>query len=161
MGLKPADVIDILKKYDVPAEMLTLEMMESMFVEDIESTKNWMLELKEEGVEFSIDDFGTDYSSLSYLLSLPVSTIKIDRCFVSNLLNGRKDETLVSAIVTLSQKLGFSVVAEGVEERGELSKLLEYQCEYIQGYYISKPLLPSDFEQVLAEGSLSFRRKAS
>ena len=108
-----------------------------------------------------VDDFGTGYSSLSYLLSLPVSTIKIDRCFVSNLLNGRKDEALVSAIITLAQKLGFAVVAEGVEERAELSKLLEYQCEYIQGYYFSKPLLPTDFEQVLAEGSLSRMQIAS
>jgi diguanylate cyclase (GGDEF)-like protein len=161
MGLKPEDVIDILNKYEVPANRLTLEMTESMFVDDIEATKTWMLELKDEGVQFSIDDFGTGYSSLSYLLSLPVSTIKIDRCFVSNLLNGRKDETLVSAIITLSQKLGFSVVAEGVEERGELSKLLDYKCEFIQGYFFSKPLLPGDFEQVLAEGSLSQEKKAA
>lgn len=161
MGLTPNDIIDILSKYNVPANMLTLEMTESMFVENIESTRNWMLELRKEGVQFSIDDFGTGYSSLSYLLSLPVSTIKIDRCFVSNLLNGRNDETLVSAIITLSQKLGFTVVAEGVEERGELSKLLEYQCEYIQGYFFSKPLLPTDFEQVLVEGSLSQMRAAS
>jgi diguanylate cyclase (GGDEF)-like protein len=161
MGLTTKNVVDILSNYDVPADMLTLEMTESMFVEDIESTKIWMLELKNEGVQFSIDDFGTGYSSLSYLLSLPVSTIKIDRCFVSNLLNGRKDEALVSAIITLSQKLGFAVVAEGVEERAELSKLLEYQCEYIQGYYFSKPLLPTDFEQVLAEGRLSRMQIAS
>jgi EAL domain-containing protein (putative c-di-GMP-specific phosphodiesterase class I) len=77
------------------------------------------------------------------------------------MLNGSKDETLVSAIIALSQKLGFVVVAEGVEEQGELCKLLEYQCEYIQGFFFSKPLLPSDFEQVLAEGNLSWMRKAS
>jgi EAL domain-containing protein (putative c-di-GMP-specific phosphodiesterase class I) len=102
MGLKPQDVIDILNQYDVPANRLTLEMAESMFVDDIEATKMWMLELKDEGVQFSIDDFDTGYSSLSYLLSLPVSTTKIDRCFVSNLLNGRKDETLLSRFLRSS-----------------------------------------------------------
>jgi diguanylate cyclase (GGDEF)-like protein len=161
MGLTPKNVVDILRKHDVPADKLTLEMTESMFVEDLDSVKRWMMDLRQEGVQFSIDDFGTGYSSLSYLLSLPVTTIKIDRCFVSSMLNGSKDETLVSAIIALSQKLGFVVVAEGVEEQGELCKLLEYQCEYIQGFFFSKPLLPSDFEQVLAEGNLSWMRKAS
>ena len=161
MGLTPKHVVEILDKYDVPADRLTLEMTESMFVDDIEFLKSWMYDLRAEGVEFSIDDFGTGYSSLSYLLSLPVSTIKIDRCFVSNLLNGAKDETLVSAIITLSQKLGFVVVAEGVEEQGELAKLIQYQCEYIQGYFFSKPLQPNDFEATLAHGSLTRLKKAS
>ena len=161
MGLTPNNVVDVLRKYEVPADRLTLEMTESMFVEDVEFIKHWMLELREEGVQFSIDDFGTGYSSLSYLLSLPVSTIKIDRCFVSGLLNGSKDETLVSAIITLSQKLGFDVVAEGVEEQGELAKLIDYQCEYIQGYFFSKPLVADDFERVLVNGNLSELRKAS
>ena len=161
MGLTPENVLEILRKHDVPADKLTLEMTESMLVDDVESIKRWMLDLREEGVQFSIDDFGTGYSSLSYLLSLPVSTIKIDRCFVSNMLNGSKDETLVSAIIALSQKLGFVVVAEGVEEESELSKLLEFECEYIQGYFFSKPLLPHDFDQVLENGALSPLRKAA
>ncbi|MDB4224031.1 EAL domain-containing protein, partial [Granulosicoccus sp.] len=77
------------------------------------------------------------------------------------MLNGSKDETLVSAIIALSQKLGFVVVAEGVEEESELSKLLEFECEYIQGYFFSKPLLPHDFDQVLENGALSPLRKAA
>jgi len=161
LGLKPRDIISILANYQVPADKLTLEMTESMFVDDVDAIKSWMLELRKEGVRFSIDDFGTGYSSLSYLLSLPVSTIKIDRCFVSNILQGSKDETLVSAIIALSQKLGFDVVAEGVEEEGELAKLLEYECEYIQGYFFSKPLLPNDINEWLVNGFQRNVKKAS
>lgn len=161
LGLTARHIIDILSKHNVPASHLTLEVTESMLADDVDQTKEWMLELTEVGVQFSIDDFGTGYSSLSYLLSLPVSTIKIDRCFVSNLLHGSKDQTLVSAIIALSQKLGFDVVAEGVEEEGELAKLLEYRCEYIQGYYFSKPLLPDDFELRLNSSIVPSLKKAS
>lgn len=161
LGLTSKQIIDLLEKHDVPASQLTLEVTESMLAEDVSQTKEWMLELTQVGVQFSIDDFGTGYSSLSYLLSLPVSTIKIDRCFVSNLLHGSKDQTLVSAIIALSQKLGFDVVAEGVEEEGELAKLLEYRCEYIQGYYFSKPLLPDDFQKRLGREVVPTMKKAS
>ncbi len=161
LGLTPKQIKNLLEKHDVPANRLTLEVTESMLADDISQTKDWMLELTEEGIQFSIDDFGTGYSSLSYLLSLPVSTIKIDRCFVSNLLHGSKDQTLVSAIIALSQKLGFDVVAEGVEEEGELAKLLEYRCEYIQGYYFSKPLLPDDFQKRLGSEIVPGLKKAS
>ncbi len=161
LGLTPIQIINLLEKHDVPANRLTLEVTESMLADDVSQTKDWMLELTEEGIQFSIDDFGTGYSSLSYLLSLPVSTIKIDRCFVSNLLHGSKDQTLVSAIIALSQKLGFDVVAEGVEEEGELAKLLEYRCEYIQGYYFSKPLLPDDFQKRLGSEIVPGLKKAS
>ncbi|MFK8077551.1 MAG: EAL domain-containing protein [Granulosicoccus sp.] len=161
LGLTPKQILNLLEKHVVPANRLTLEVTESMLADDVNQTKDWMLELTEKGIQFSIDDFGTGYSSLSYLLSLPVSTIKIDRCFVSNLLHGSKDQTLVSAIIALSQKLGFDVVAEGVEEEGELAKLLEYRCEYIQGYYFSKPLLPEEFQKRLGNEIVPRLNKAS
>ncbi|NLY80456.1 MAG: EAL domain-containing protein [Lysinibacillus sp.] len=96
-------------------------------------------ELKEIGITISIDDFGTGYSSLSYLEDFPVDTLKIDRSFIMNM---KKESgiAMVSAIIALAHALNLEVVAEGVEEDYELQILKEKQCEYVQGYYFSKPL---------------------
>lgn len=90
--------------------------------------------------EDSLDDFGTGYSSLSYLNILPITEIKIDRSFINGLFINEQSETLVKAIIAIGASCQMTVVAEGVEDKAQLDKLIEYQCDLVQGYYFDKPL---------------------
>jgi len=149
LGLSKNNILDILHKYHLNPSFLTFEITESLLMEDLENSLIWLNDVRSTGIRFSIDDFGTGYSSLSYLLNLPVSTLKIDRAFISNILIGKKDETLIEMIISLSNKLGFKVVAEGVETQGQLDKLKEYNCDLIQGYFFSKPLKSDEFSEYI------------
>ena len=151
LGLSKQDILTILNKYKLEPKYLTLEVTESLLMEDLDRNLSWLNDVRSTGIRFSIDDFGTGYSSLSYLLNLPVSTLKIDRAFISNVLVGSKDETLIEMIITLSKKLGYKVVAEGVETQGQLDKLNEYDCDLIQGYFFSKPLKSDEFVDYLKQ----------
>jgi EAL domain-containing protein (putative c-di-GMP-specific phosphodiesterase class I) len=92
------------------------------------------------GIGWSIDDFGTGYSSLSYLHRLQADTVKVDRSFVGRIGNGESGAEMVCTIVALAQNLGMDVVAEGVETAEQLSRLGALGCEYVQGFYLSKPV---------------------
>ena len=155
LGLEKEDIMKILQKYKLEPSFLTLEITESLLMEDLDDNLVWLNDVRTTGVRFSIDDFGTGYSSLSYLLNLPVSTLKIDRAFVSNILFGNKDETLIEMIITLSKKLGFKVVAEGVETQGQLDKLTDYDCDLIQGYFFSKPMVSHEFMEYIEKEKVS------
>ena len=104
------------------------------------------------GIEIAIDDFGTGYSSLSYLKLMPLSYIKIDRTFIKNIPSDKDDNILVLSIVNLAKSLGLKTVAEGVEEKVQLLFLKEIGCDYIQGYYFSKPVLPEEIENIIKTG---------
>jgi len=149
LGLKKNTILDILHKHHIDPKFLTLEITESLLMEDLDKNLHWLNDVKSTGIRFSIDDFGTGYSSLSYLLNLPVTTLKIDRSFVMNILEGSKDAVLIEMIITLSKRLGYKIVAEGVETEGQLIKLREYECDLIQGYYFSKPLVSEEFMKYL------------
>ena len=97
-------------------------------------------QLKQAGCLISLDDFGTGYSSLSYLRRFPVDVLKLDKSFIDEVHVDLGDEALVKSIIQMSRVLGIKVVAEGVEEREQLAVLTEAGCDYIQGYYFSKPL---------------------
>lgn len=103
------------------------------------------------GVEISIDDFGTEYSSLSRLNHMPVNRIKIDRSFISNLFSSDKEQTLVKGMIHLSQTLGLRVVAEGVEHEEQARFLREHGCDEIQGYYISRPVHAEDLLKLFSK----------
>ncbi|MBC7752410.1 MAG: EAL domain-containing protein [Candidatus Saccharibacteria bacterium] len=100
------------------------------------------------GIGIAIDDFGTGYSSLSYLKRLPIDVLKIDRCFVLDI---EKDDgrALVQAIIAMAKALGLSVVAEGVETERQLQILKDVECDYVQGYYYSRPLSDQSFQKLL------------
>ena len=91
------------------------------------------------------------YSSLSYLKNLPVSTVKIDRSFIRDITEDKSDEALVTSIITISKNLGLSVVAEGIETREQMQILKHFQCEYLQGYYFSKPVPAEEFEILIGQ----------
>lgn len=129
-----------LHEFNVPAHYVELELTERTLVEDIENTLATMHSLKALGFTFSIDDFGTGYSSLSYLKKMPVDCIKIDKCFVSGMLDNQADMQIVSSTIAMVRNLGMKVTAEGVETRAQLRLLKAEHCDLVQGYLFSKPI---------------------
>ena len=150
LGLTTDAVLDVLNDAGIAAQSVTLEVTESMIMDNVETYTNWMQVLTDAGLNFSLDDFGTGYSSLSYLVNLPVRTIKIDRSFIMNIPNNEKDSTLVRAIISFSQRLGFSLVAEGVENTEHVEYLKQNQCDMVQGYYYSRPLPAAEIAEFLS-----------
>jgi diguanylate cyclase (GGDEF)-like protein len=129
-----------LDAHDVPADQLMLEITETALLEDGQRALSTAEELRALGVQLSIDDFGTGFSSLSYLRTLPASEIKIDRSFVLNLLRDERDEVIVRSTIDLGHNLGLKVAAEGVEEGAALDRLWELGCDLAQGFHIAKPM---------------------
>jgi diguanylate cyclase (GGDEF)-like protein/PAS domain S-box-containing protein len=118
---------------------VTLELSESLLINNFEATAEKMKELKDLGVRFSLDDFGTGYSSLAYLKRLPLDEVKIDRAFVRDILDDPDDAAIVRTIISLCEILGFDVIAEGVETEEQRSFLSDLGCNVYQGYLYSPP----------------------
>ncbi|MGB2739126.1 MAG: EAL domain-containing protein [Cognaticolwellia sp.] len=134
-----------LKKFDLPANALKIEITESAFIVEPEKAIKTMQELSAMGVLLALDDFGTGFSSLAYLKQLPLDIIKIDRSFVDGIGTEKTDEAIIEATLVLAKSLGMYCVAEGVETAEQLHYLVDRQCYYIQGYLYSKPLLADEF----------------
>lgn len=130
----------ILQETQLAVGSLKLEITESVVMENPDWVKDILLELKKRNIHLCIDDFGTGYSSLSRLHHFPISTLKIDRSFISRIGALGENSEIVQAIVTLAQTLSMDVVAEGIEVSEQISPLLALQCEYGQGYFFSKPV---------------------
>lgn len=130
---------EMLEKEDLDPKYIDLEITEGTIL-DIQGSQPILERLRNLGVYVSIDDFGTGYSSLSYLKQLPISTIKIDQSFISNL--DEQDEMIVNTIINLGENLFFNIVAEGVETKEQLDYLQQQDCYEGQGYYWSKPVEP-------------------
>jgi EAL domain-containing protein (putative c-di-GMP-specific phosphodiesterase class I) len=146
------DVTTALRDSGLPAELLELELTESVLLHDTEAALETLRALKKIGVRLAIDDFGTGYCSLSYVKSLPVHKLKIDRSFVSGLGNGLEDAAIVRAIIQLGQSLQLEVVAEGVETNAQLDFLSASGCDQIQGFRVSRPLPPVEFSRLFPPG---------
>ncbi len=148
-----ADFIDTIKKVlantGANPNQLTLEVTEGVFISNLEEAIEKMNALKELGIRFSIDDFGTGFSSLSYLKNLPVDELKIDHSFVRDITTDSSDAKLVETIVTLAKQLGLQIVAEGVEINDQFDFLRAKGCNYYQGYLFSPPVSEKEFEQLL------------
>ncbi|MBS0372222.1 MAG: EAL domain-containing protein [Proteobacteria bacterium] len=139
----PRRIHDLLEHHGLPAELLDLEVTESVSMASPDETIEVMKALTESGLTLSIDDFGTGYSSLAYLKLFPIRTLKIDRSFVKDIETDPSDADICDVTVLLAHKMGLEVIAEGVETEAQLKFLLSIGCEKIQGYLISQPL-PAD-----------------
>lgn len=137
-------MLRLLSHYGLEANRIMLELTESALAEDIEQVQPMLLELKSLGIRLSIDDFGTGYSSLSYLRRLPIHELKIDQHFVTDIANNADAHAIAKTILLMAQTLGFSVVAEGVENSEQLEVLREIGCDIGQGYLFSHPLSTED-----------------
>ena len=130
----------------------SLELTESMLLEDIEGTIANMNALREIGVRFSLDDFGTGYSSLQYLKRLPLNQLKIDQSFVHDIAVDSSDKAIVCTIIAMAHNLQLDVIAEGVETEEQRQFLLDNGCTHFQGYLFSKPVPIDQFEALLNQG---------
>ena len=139
----------ILKDSCVPASMITFEITESAVMSDTESALKTLHQISELGAKISIDDYGTGFSSLQYLKILPVNEIKIDKSFVTDMVNYENDAVIVRSIIDLSHNLGLTVVAEGVETQDVYDILEILRCDTIQGYHISRPVSSDGLEDWL------------
>ena len=143
-------VLEILEETGLAPEYLDLELTESSIMSNAQASIDVLTRLKAMGVTISIDDFGTGFSSLSYLKRLPIDALKIDQSFVRDVTTDPDDAALVMAIVTLAHNLRLQVVAEGVETEEQLRFLQLLRCDEVQGYLFSKPLAAKGLEKVLA-----------
>ena len=139
------DVLDILQRTGANPRRLKLELTESLLIDSVEDTVLKMVQLKNRGVGFSLDDFGIGYSSLSYLKRLPLDQLKIDQSFVRDILTDPNDEAIARTIVALGNSLGLAVIAEGVETAEQKSRLATLGCFFYQGYHFSRPIPVADF----------------
>ena len=133
----------------LPAGALEIEVTEGLIMRDLAQSVGKMGELKAMGVNLSIDDFGTGYSSLSALKSFPISTLKIDKSFVSDLADNPGDQAIALAVISLGHRLNLRVLAEGVETEQQRRFLLDNDCDEMQGYLFSRPLPPDEVEALL------------
>lgn len=145
----PEVVQDILTKTNLPAHCLELELTESLLIDDVTNAVKTMNALKLMGVKLVIDDFGTGYSSLSYLKQFPVDKLKIDRSFITELLNVENDAAIARAIINLGHSLNLEVLAEGVETQVQRDFILNHGCDYAQGYFYKPPQLPEDLAEFI------------
>jgi diguanylate cyclase (GGDEF)-like protein/PAS domain S-box-containing protein len=139
-----------LKDADVSPSQVELEITETLLMSDLETTARRLSSLDELGFLVALDDFGTGYSSLSYLHSLPLHTLKVDRCFVGDLRDGRS-ETITRAILSLAHGLGIVAVGEGVETEEQRRFLIDAGCDLVQGFFFAPPLPRSAFEAFLRD----------
>ena len=136
----PGIVADLLRKWSIPAQQLVLEITEGVIMHDPMKAIKTLSALRDLGTCLSLDDFGSGYSSLCYLGTLPISELKIDRSLVMDIDKNRKHATIVRSTIDLAKCLGLSVVAEGVEKKEVFSALTKFHCDTAQGFYFCKPV---------------------
>jgi len=135
--------------YNINPKLIQLELTERMILRDINKTIDKFKGIRSKGFKILIDDFGVGYSSLSYLVKLPIDYIKIDRSFIMNLKNGKESKTIVLTLVNMAKELDFDIIAEGIENQEELNYLLEINCSCGQGFYLDRPLSVEYMEKKL------------
>ncbi|MEU4161977.1 bifunctional diguanylate cyclase/phosphodiesterase [Actinoplanes sp. NPDC026670] len=138
----PNRVGELIRRHDAVAGRLTLEITESFFIIDPDAAVAALSVLREQGVRISIDDFGVGYSSMSYLQSMPLDELKIDRKFTAEILTTDRGRAIAGAIIDLAHALDLTVVAEGIEDEQTLSAVVDMGCEQAQGYLMCRPLPP-------------------
>jgi len=144
------DWLSYLTKHDLPGNNIVIEITEGLLMNNNIGTMEQLSRYRAAGIELSMDDFGTGYSSLSYLKKFELDYLKIDQSFTKNLTPNSEDMILSEAIITMAQKLGLKVIAEGIETEEQMKLLLDSGCDYGQGYYFSRPISADEFLQLLS-----------
>ena len=151
--LLTGDIVDIVKgalaRTGLEPGQLTLELTESVLIDDAVSVEPLLRELRALGVNLALDDFGTGYSSLTYLRAFPINIVKIDKSFIRAIGTEREDTAIVAAVISLARNLGLSVVAEGIETHEQLAVLHQLGCPFMQGYLFARPVPIADAVELL------------
>ena len=145
--LLPEYLANLLRDHGLPAKRLTVEITESVMMEENEETMSVLEAIRRLGIGLSMDDFGTGYSSLSRLTRLPLSEIKIDRSFIMNLDHDANAQAVTTAVIGIGSRLGMTVVTEGVETRQQCDMLKNLNCDVMQGYLFARPMPPEGVEE--------------
>lgn len=144
------DLINLVKKYQIPTKNLEIEITEGVFIDNKNETIELLRQIRELGIGLSLDDFGTGYSSLSYLQMLPITTLKIDKSFIANITDAKGVEAnITDSIISMVTKMGLDTIAEGVERAEQLDVLKQINCKNIQGFLKGKPMPKERCEQIL------------
>mgnify|MGYP001074904298 CR=1 FL=1 len=149
----------ILSQTGVNPAQLELELTESAVIQQVTESIQRLEKLRQMGLRISIDDFGTGFSSLSYIVRLPIDTLKIDRSFINELEHSRQAQAIVSTIITMGHSLNLTLVAEGIETKEQLAIIQQESCQLGQGYYFSPPVANGHIERILRQGT--FKPKLS
>lgn len=139
----------LIEVYNVPRDRLHFEITESAYIKEAEVLNDRVSKLRERGFSIEIDDFGAGYSSLNTLKDMDVDKVKLDMKFLAESKNAEKGKTIISAIITMANKLGLPVIAEGVETKEQADMLLSFGCNEMQGYYFGKPIPADEFENLV------------
>ena len=149
-------LVKILEETNMDPQYLELEITESSSFRFEEKTNKVLNQIRNLGIQISLDDFGTGYSSFSVLKQLPINTLKIDRSFLQNVLGDVEQEAIVRSIIQLGHNLKFQVLMEGVEQYEEVEWLKKENCNYVQGFFYSKPLPPTEVLPLLKQSRIEF-----
>ena len=133
-------VFKAIAEADIEPQQLELEITETIIMESLETITTKLVQLRDRGIKIALDDFGKGYSSLNELQNLPLDTLKIDKLFIDKIRDDNLEGSLVDTIIAIGLRMGLTVLAEGVEQKGQYEYLKRYKCHKIQGYYFSKPL---------------------
>ncbi|HEY5002758.1 MAG TPA: EAL domain-containing protein, partial [Ktedonobacteraceae bacterium] len=143
----PDNIAALLERYHVSPHLLRVEVTESAVMTDLDKALDVLDRIAKLGIPISVDDFGTGQSSLAYLKRFPSDELKIDLSFVRHMATNEVDATIVRSTILLAHSLDLKVVAEGVEDQATFDLLASYQCDTIQGYFLSRPIPVQDFEK--------------
>jgi diguanylate cyclase (GGDEF)-like protein len=149
------DIDDALASCGMSPTLLQLEVTESMVMRNVSRAIKVLTAIQSRGIRLAIDDFGTGYSSMSLMKQFPIDTIKIDRSFVRNLPDDNEDQAIAQAIISMGKALGMTIVAEGVETTAQETFLRDHACDEMQGFLLSKPLVPAQLAELLRPLHLS------
>ncbi len=143
-------LLGLIEKYEIDPKLIELEITESVLIDDFDSVVDKLHTLKEYGIKISLDDFGTGFSSLSYLKGLPIDTLKIDKTFIDTVIDDNSTRVITESIIAMVKKLGCETVAEGVETPEQLAYLQGVNCDNIQGFLLGRPMPASEIDKLLA-----------
>jgi len=155
------DILAIVERYDLSPRQFELELTEGILVKNPTIAKRRLAALKDLGFSLSLDDFGTGFSSIGYLRQFPFDVLKVDRSFVRDIGINATANALIQSLVSLGDAMDLSVIAEGIENEDQLRLLRLVQCEYLQGFYLSKPVAADEITALLAAGGASRQIKVA
>lgn len=138
-------VVGLQKKYDIDSSLVELEILETTFIDALDTMINVINALREKGFRINVDDFGSGYSSLNQIANIPADIIKFDRVFASRSLKNDKGRQVIKSLIEMLKMVNYDLVFEGVETKEELDAVVSYGCDVIQGFYFDKPLSAKEF----------------
>ncbi len=144
-------LLEAVNSSGIEADMIEIELTESSILENEESTLALLKKLRERGIKIALDDFGTGYNSLIDFIKIPFDHLKIDKIFIDGMTDD-VNQMLIETVIRFAHQIGKIVIAEGVEKKEQFDALKEMHCDYMQGYYFSRPLPPEEINSLLCSG---------